>query len=171
MCFFFFWLSLFLSCCFNCARWLWEGLSIYCYTISAILSRTHGARLGDLSPWPAPLVLAFAAFEQKVEIFDRSPLAILPTDWGTRSSSLRWKRTGGFLFWAIIMDLSFLLAVLNSMSSSFEAADAINCRIDSLNFCSGIVCGGGGVSSEEGASRGTILFEVISCNVSNRVRR
>ena len=34
-----------------------------------------------------------------------------------------------------------------------------------------LVCGGGGASSEEGASRGTGFSGVISSNVSNRVRQ
>ena len=38
-------------------------------------------------------------------------------------------------------------------------------------YCSRVVCGGGGVSSEEGASRGTGFSGVISSNVSNRVRQ
>ena len=42
-CIFFFRLGFVLSCCFNCARWLWEGLPVYCCTISATLGRTRGS--------------------------------------------------------------------------------------------------------------------------------
>ena len=70
--------------------------------------------------------------------------------------------------------LLLIVSISISFSSSFEATD---CRADSVFgivvsfFCSGVVCGGGGVSSEEGASRGTGFSEVISSNVSNRVRQ
>ena len=61
----------------------------------------------------------------------------------------------------------------SSLLTSFEAAD---CRADSVLtlvvslIYSGVVCGGGGDSSE-GASRGTGFSGVISSNVSNRVRQ
>ena len=70
--------------------------------------------------------------------------------------------------------LLLIVSIFISFSSSFKAAD---CRADSVFgivvsfFCSGVVCGGGGVSSEEGASRGTGFSGVISSNVSNRVRQ
>ena len=70
--------------------------------------------------------------------------------------------------------LLLIVSISISFSSSFEAAD---CIVDSVfkivvSFCcSGVVCGGGGVSSEEGATRGTGFSGVISSNVSNRVRQ
>ena len=65
--------------------------------------------------------------------------------------------------------LLLIVSISISFSSSFEAAD---CRADSVFgivvsfFCSGVVCGGGGVSSEEGAYRGTGFSVMISSNVS-----
>ena len=143
---FFFWLSLVFSCCFNCTRWLWEGLSIYCCTISTTLSRTpgpstvfiekRGARLGDLFPRPAPCP-SFGAFGQKVEIFDRSPLPVpfgmtmpfCPLVGGPGAVLLDGRGLVGssseLSSWICLLSL----AVINSNSSSFEAAD---CRADSV---------------------------------------
>ena len=60
----------------------------------------------------------------------------------------------------LIVSISISLA---SLLTSFEAAD---CIVDSafgivVSYfcCSGVVCGGGGVSSEEGATRGTGFLE------------
>ena len=75
-CIFFFRLIFVFSCCFNCARWIWERLSVYCCTISATLSRTRG-RLIWLDPRPPDLgVLA-----GKAEFLGRSPP---PLHFGTR---------------------------------------------------------------------------------------
>ena len=74
--------------------------------------------------------------------------------------------------WIVLLLL--IVSISISFSSSFEAAD---CKVDSefrivVSFCcSGVVCGGWGVSSEEGATRGTGFSGVISSNVSNRVRQ
>ena len=78
-----------------------------------------------------------------------------------------------------LSSLKVLLLLIVSISISFSSLiisfEAADCRADSVFgivvsfFCSGVVCGGGGVSSEEGASRGTGFSGVISSNVSNRV--
>ena len=50
--------------------------------------------------------------------------AILPTGYGTRGSSLDWKRTGRFLFRANLMDSSFWVIIFMSISlSSLWAPD------------------------------------------------
>ena len=64
-----------------------------------------------------------------------------------------------------------LLIVSISISFSLTSFEAADCKVDSVfrivvSFCcSGVVCGGG-VSSEEGATRGTGFSGVISSNVS-----
>ena len=167
------------GCLFNVARFLppWAEL----VDPSTVFVEKQGARLWDFSPWPAPCP-SFGAFGQKVEILDRSPLpvpfdttvpfcplvgepgAVLLDGRGLVGSSSELSSWIGLL----------ILAVFISISWSFEAAD---CRADSVfgivvSFvCSGVVCGGGGVSSEEGASWGPGFSEVISSNVSNRVRQ
>ena len=104
--------------------------------------------------------------------------ARLLTSWGACGSFLCWKRIVGVLFRLTALKVLLLLIVSISISfwtllTSFEAAD---CRADSVlrivvSFnCSGVVCGGGGVSSE-GASRRIGFSGVISSNVSNRVRQ
>ena len=131
----------------------------------------RGARVADLSPWldtrpPDLLVLA-----GKAEILARSPP---PLPFGTRvpDCSLAGELVVDFFAGRELLvssselsSLKVILLLIVSISisflSSFKAAD---CRADSVFgivvsfFCSGVVCGGGGVSSEEGASRGTGFF-------------
>ena len=192
--FFFFRLSFVLSCRLNCARWLWEGLPVYCCTISATLGRTRGSltcvvwetRVGDLSPWLDPSPLGWGALAWKAEILGRSPPP-LPLGTLVPDCSLAGELVAAFFAgrgllassselssWRVLLLLIVSISISFSSLTSFEAAD---CRADSVfrivvsSCCSGVVCGGGGVSSEEGATRGTGFSGVISSNVSNRVRQ
>ena len=127
-----------------------------------------GSRIGDLSLPDDPCPPDLGGLGQKVEIFDGPPL---PAPFGTKVPSCPLARgPGAVLFvgrglvgssseltsWMALLML--IVSISISFSSSFEAAD---CRADSVLwivvsfFCSGVVCGGGGVSSEEGAFRGT----------------
>ena len=140
--------------------------------------------MGDLSLPDDPCPPDLGGLGQKVEIFDRPPL---PAPFGTKVPSCPLARGPGAVLlvrrglvgssseltsWIALLLL--IVSISISFSSSFEAAD---CRTDSVLgivvsfFCSGVVCGGGGVSSEEGATRGTGFSGVISSNVSNRVRQ
>ena len=144
----------------------------------------RGARVGDLSPWLDPRLPDLGVLAGKAESFGRSPP---PLPFGIRvpDCSLAGELVAGFFAGrgllvssselSSLRVLSLLIVSISiSFSSSFEAAD---CRADSVfrivvSFCcSGAVCGGGGVSSEEGATRGTGFSGVISSNVSNRVRQ
>ena len=166
--FFFFRLSFVLSCCFNCARWLWEGFPVYCCPISAtwaeladpspVLFEKRRARAGDLSPWLDPRPLGWGALAGKAEILGRSPP---PLPFGTRvpDCSLAGELVAAFFAgrgllvssselssWRVLLLL--IVSISISFSSSFEAAD---CKADSVFrivvwfCCSGVVCGGGGV--------------------------
>ena len=136
-------------------------------------------------PPPPPPRPSFGAFGQKVVSFDKSPP---PVPFRTTVPFCPLAGEPG----AVILvgrglvgpspELSswiapLMLAVVNSISSwSFEAADATNHRLiiwycGLFIFCSGVVCGGGGVLYAEGAPRGTGFSEVIASNVSNRVRQ
>ena len=191
--YFFLLTSFVFSCGLNCARWLWEGLSIVPRFLppwaeladpSTVFAEKRGARLGDLSPLPAPRP-SFGAFGQKVVIFDKSPP---PVPFRTTVPFCPLAGEPG----AVVLvgrglvgpspELSswiapLMLAVVNSISSwSVEAADATNHRLiiwycGLFIFCSGVVCGGGGVLYAEGAPRGTGFSEVIASNVSNPVRQ
>ena len=144
-------------------------------------------RAGDLSPWLDPRPLGWGALAGKAEILGRSPP---PLPFGTRVSDCSPAGELVAAFFAgrglvvspselsSLKDLLLLIVSISisfsSLLTSFEAADWL---VDSAFgivvsfFCSGVVCGGGGVSSEEGATRGTGSFGVISSNVSNRVRQ
>ena len=154
---------------------------------SPVLFEKRGARAGDLSPWLDPRPLGWGALAGKAEILGRSPP---PLPFGTRvpDCSLAGELVAAFfagrgllVSCSELSSLKVLLLLIVSISisfpsllTSFEAAD---CIVDSAFgivvsfFCSGVVCGGGGVSSEEGATRGTGFSGVISSNVSNRVRQ
>ena len=154
---------------------------------SPVLFEKRGVRAGDLSPWLDPRPLGWGALAGKAEILGRSPP---PLPFGTRvpDCSLAGELVAAFFAGRGLLvsssELSSLRVLLllivsisisfSSLLTSFEAAD---CIVDSAfgivdSFCcSGVVCGGGGASSEEGASRGTGFSGVISSNVSNRVRQ
>ena len=144
----------------------------------------RGVRAGDFSPWLDPRPPDLWVLAGKAEILARSPP---PLPFGTRvpDCSLAGELVAAFFAGRGLLvpssELSplkvlllLIVSISISFSSSFEAAD---CRADSVFrivvsfFCSGVACGGGGDSSEEGASRGTGFSGVISSNVSNRVRQ
>ena len=150
---------------------------------SPVLFEKRKVRAGDLSPWLDPRPLGWGALAGKAEILGRSPP---PLPFGTRvpDCSLAGELVAAFFagrgllvssskLSSLRVLLLLIVSISISFSSSFEAAD---CRADSVfrivvSFCcSGVVCGGG-VSSEEGATRGTGFSGVISSNVSNRVRQ
>ena len=152
---------------------------------SPVLFEKRGVRAGD-SPWLDPRPLGWGALAGKAEILDRSPP---PLPFGTRAPdcSLAGELVAAFFAGRGLLvssselsSLRVLLLLIVSISisfSSFTSFEAANCKVDSVfrivvSFCcSGVVCGGGGVSSEEGATRGTGFSGVISSNVSNRVRQ
>ena len=143
----------------------------------------RGARVGDLSPWLDPRPPDLGLLAGKAEILGRSPP---PLPFGTRvpDCSLAGELVVAFFAGRGLLvssselsSLRVLLLLIVSISISFSSSfEAAYCRVDSVfrivvSFCcSGVVCGGG-VSSEEGATRGTGFSEVISSNVSNRVRQ
>ena len=145
-----------------------------------------GSRIGDLSLPDDPCPPVLGGLEQKVEIFDGPPLS---APFSTKVPSCPLARGPGAVLlvgrglvgssseltsWiALLLLIVSILISFSSLLTSFEAAD---CRDSVLGIvvsfvCSGVVCGGGGVSSEEGATRGTGFSGVISSNVSNRVRQ
>ena len=172
-------------------------MSIYWTAISTTLGRTRGSLTcvvwetgspcGRLISLTGPRPLGWGALAGKAEILGRSPP---PLPFGTRvpDCSLAGELVAAFFAGRGLLvssselsSLRFLLLLtvsiyisLSSLLTSFEAA---NCIVDSAFgivdsfFCSGVVCDGGGASSEEGASRGTGFYGVISSNVSNRVRQ
>ena len=135
----------------------------------------RGARVGDLSPWLDPLPPDLGVLAGKAAILGRSPP---PLPFGTLVSncSLAGELVAFFFAGRRLLvsssELSSLRVLLllivsiyisfSSLLTSFEAADCIVDSafgiVDSL-LCSGVVCGGGGASSEEGASRGTGFLE------------
>ena len=151
---------------------------------SPVLFEKRGARAGDLSPWLDPRSPDLGVLAGKAEILGRSPP---PLPFGTRvpDCSLAGELVAVFfagkrllVSYSELSSLKVLLLLIVSISisflsllTSFEAADSI---VDSafgivVSFvCSGVVCGGGGVSSE-GATRGTGFSGVNSSYVSNRV--
>ena len=150
---------------------------------SPVLFEKRGVRLGDLSFRLDPRPLGWGALARKADILGRSPP---PLPFGTRvpDCSVAGELVAAFFagrgllvssseLSSLKVLLLLIVSISISFSSSFEAAD---CRADSVlrivvSFgCSGVVCGGGVVSSEEDASRGTGFSGVISSNVSNRVR-
>ena len=157
-------------------------MAIYCTVISTTLGRLadpspvfekRGARVGNLSPWLYPRPPDLLVLTRKAEILARSPPP-LPFGTWVQDCSLAGELVAAFFAGRGMLvsssELSSLKVILLliastsiSFSSSFEAAD---CRADSVFgivvsfICSGVVCGGGGVSSEEGASRGTRFSEV-----------
>ena len=154
---------------------------------SPVLFEKQGVRAGDLSPWLDPRPLGWGALAGKAEILGRSPP---PLPFGTRvpDCSLAGELVAAFFAGRGLLvssselsSLSVLLLLIVSISISFSSLltsfEAADCIVDSALgivdsfFCSGVVCGGGGASSEEGASRGTGFSGVISSNVSNRVRQ
>ena len=172
------------DCLFIAARFLppWAELA----DPSLVLFEKRGARAGDLSPWLDPRPLGWGALAGKAEILDRSPP---PLSFGTRvpDCSLAGELVAAFFAgrgllvssselssWIVLLLLIVSISISFSWLTSFEAAD---CKVDSefriiVSFCcSGVVCDGWGVSSEEGATRGTGFSGVISSNVSNRVRQ
>ena len=172
------------DCLFIAARFLppWAELA----DPSLVLFEKRGARAGDLSPWLDPRPLGWGALAGKAEILGRSPP---PLPLGTRvpDCSLAGELVAAFFAgrgllassselssWRVLLLLIVSISISFSSLTSFEAADY---RADSIfrivvsSCCSGVVCGGGGVSSEDGATRGTGFSGVISSNVSNRVRQ
>ena len=153
---------------------------------SPVLFEKRGVRAGDLSPWLDPRPLGWGALAGKAEILDRSPP---PLPFGTcvPDCSLAGELVAAFFAGRGLLvssselsSLRVLLLLIVSISisfSSFTSFEAADCKVDSVfrivvSFCcSGVVCGGGGVSSKEGATRGTGFSGVISSNVSNRVRQ
>ena len=153
---------------------------------SPVLFEKRGVRAGDLSPWLDPRPLGWGALAGKAEILGRSPP---PLPFGTRvpDCSLAGELVAAFFAGRGLLvssselsSLRVLLLLIVSISISFSSLtsfEAADCKVDSVfrivvSFCcSGVVCGGGGVSSEEGATRGTGFSGVISPNVSNRVRQ
>ena len=162
------------DCLFIAARFLppWAELA----DPSLVLFEKRGARAGDLSPWLDPRPLGWGALAGKVEILDRSPPP-LPFGTWVLDCSLAGELVAAFFAGrglvvssSELSSLKVLLLLIVSISisfssllTSFEAADR---RADSVLrivvsfICSGVVCGGGGVSSE-GASRGTGFSGVI----------
>ena len=154
---------------------------------SPVLFEKRGVRAGDLSSWLDPRPLGWGALAGKAEILGRSPP---PLPFGTRvpDCSLAGELVAAFFAGRGLLvssselsSLKVLLLLIASISISFSSLvtsfEAADCIVDSAFrivvsfFCSGVVCGGGGVSSEEGATRGTGFSGVISSNVSNRVRQ
>ena len=89
-----------------------------------------------------------------------------------------WKRIGGVLFRTIFIESSFIahckhfyFILIIDIIWSCRLYCRLSIRDCGFIFCSGVVCGRRGVSSEEGATRGTGFSGVISSNVSNRVRQ
>ena len=173
-----------------------RGMSIYCTAISTTLGRTRGSLTciwetgspcGGLSPWLDPRPPDLGVLAGKAEILGRSPPP-LPFGIQVTDCSLAGELVAAFfagrglvVFSSELSSLKVILLLIvnisisfSSLLTSFEAAD---CRADSVlgivvSFvCSGVVCGGGGDSSEEGAFRRTGFSKVISSNVSNRVRQ
>ena len=151
---------------------------------SPVLFEKRGVHAGDLSPWLDPRPLGWEALAGKAEILGRSPP---PVPFGTQvpDCSLAGELVAAFFagirllvssseLSSLKVLLLLIVSISISFSSSFQAAD---CKADSVfriavSFCcSGVVCGGGGVSSEEGATPGTGFSGVISSNVSNRVKQ
>ena len=146
----------------------------------------RGARAGDLSPWLDPRPPDLGVLAGKAEILGRSPP---PLPFGTRvldcslasGSLLCWKRIVGVLFRTIFIESSFIAHCKHfyfiRIVVDIQSFEAANCIVDSafgiVVSClrSGVICGGGGVSSEEGATRWTGFSGVISTYVSNRVRQ
>ena len=159
---------------------LWAELAVP----SPVLFEKWGVRAGDLSPWLDPRPLDWGALAGKAEILGRSPP---PLPFGTHvpDCSLAEELVAAFFAGRGLLvssselsSLKVLLLLIVSISISFSSSfEAAVCNADSVfrivvSFCcSGVVCGGGGVSSEEGATRGTGSSGVISSNVSNRVRQ
>ena len=172
-------------------------MSVYCTAISTTLGRTRGSPTcvawetgslcGRFISLTGPLSSRFRSLAGKAEILGRSPPP-LPFCSHVPDCSLAGKLVAAFFVGRGLVvsssELSSLKVILllivnisisfSSLLTSFEAAD---CRASSVlgimvSFvCSGVVCGDGGVSSKEGAFRGTGFSEVISSNVSNRVRQ
>ena len=146
----------------------------------------RGGRVGDLSPWLDPRPPDLGVLAGKAEILGRSPP---PLPYGTRvpDCSLAGELVAAFFAGRGLLvssselsSLRVLLLLIVSISISFSSLtsfEAADCKVDSVfrivvSFCcSGVVCGGGGVSSEKDATRGTGFSRVISSNVSNRVRQ
>ena len=169
------------DCRFIAARFLppWAEL----VDPSPVLEK-RGARVGDLSPWLDPRPPDLGVLAGKAEILGRSPPLLSFGTW-MPDCSLAGELVAAFFagrgllvssseLSSLKVLLLLIVSISISFSSSFEAAD---CKVDSVfrvvvSFCcSGVVCGGGGVSSEEGATRGTRFSWVISSNVSNRFRQ
>ena len=156
-------------------------MSIYWTAISTTLGKTHGSLTSvcweTRSPCRRLISLTGPPFSRFRSFGTRVPdcslagelVAAFFAGRGLMVSSSELSALKVLLLLIISISISF-----SSLIMSFEAAD---CEADSvfgivvLFFCSGVVCGGGGVSSEEGASWGTGFSEVISSNVSNRVRQ
>ena len=171
------------DCLFIAARFLppWPEI----VDPSPVLEK-RGGRVGDLSPWLDPRPPDVGVLAGKAEILVRSPP---PLPFGTRvpDCSLAGELVAAFFAGRGLLvssselsSLRVLLLLIVSISISFSSLtsfEAADCKVDSVfrivvSFCcSGVVCGGGGVSSEEGATRGTGFSGVISSNVSNRVRQ
>ena len=152
---------------------------------SPVLENREG-RVGDLSPWLNPRPPDLGVLAGKAEILGKSPS---PLPCGTRvpDCSLAGELVaalfagrGLLVSSSELSSLRVLLLLIVSISISFSSLtpfEAADCKVDSVfrivvSFCcSGVVCGGWGVSSEEGAIRGTGFSGVISSNVSNRVRQ
>ena len=146
----------------------------------------RGGRVGDLSPWLDPRPPDLGVLAGKAEILGRSPP---PLPFGTRvpDCSLAGGLVAAFFAGRGLLvssselsSLRVLLLLIVSISISFSSLtsfEAADCKVDSVfrivvSFCcSWVVCCWGGVSSEEGATRGTGFSGVISSNVSNRVRQ
>ena len=90
----------------------------------------------------------------------------LPFGTGVPSCPLDGEPEAGFFVRGLFGSSSELSWQRPLFVLTFSAADVSGEAID----CSGVVCGGG-VSSEEGVTRGTGFSGVISSNVSNRVRQ
>ena len=140
---------------------------------SPVLFEKRGVRAGDLSPGKAEILgrspppLPFGTWVPHCSVAGELAAAFF-TGKGLLVTSSELSSLKVLLLLIVSISISF-----SSLLTSFEAAD---CRADSVlgivvSFvCSGLVCGGG-VSSEEGATRGTGFSGVISSNVSNRVRQ
>ena len=154
---------------------------------SPVFVEKRGARAGDLSPWLDPRPPDLGVLAGKAEILGRSP-PLLPFGTQVPDCSLPGELVAAFyagrgllVSSSELSSLKILLLLIVSISisflsllTSFKDVDGI---VDSafgivVSFlCSRVVCGRGGVSSEEGATRGTGFSEVISSNVSNRFRQ
>ena len=123
----------------------------------------RGARVGDLSPWLDPRPPDLGVLAGKAEISPSPPFwhtgARLLTSWGGSGSLFAGR--GLLVSSSELYSLKVLLLLIVSFSISFSSLltsfEAADCRADSVLrivvsfICSGVVCGGGGVSSE-GAS-------------------